>query len=79
MYHFSRLVLSAILTLVLLEIELVLSHFTHCLTLLALANQSMYNLLTLVISASTIIVSHPIYQVNLFTIPSQDLVEYIMM
>ena len=58
MYQFSRLVLCATLTLILLVIELVLTHFTHCISLLAVANQSMYNLLTLVISASTIIVSN---------------------
>ena len=68
MYLFSRLVLCSTLTLILLVIELVLTHFTHSVSLLAVANQSMYNLLTLVISASTIIVSYTrfLFSLHLF-------------
>ena len=43
----SHLYLCGSLTLALLCAELVLGHFSHCLTLLAVTNQTLYNLLTL--------------------------------
>ncbi len=46
------LVTCAVLTLALVGAELVLGHFSHCLTLLAVTNQSVYNLLTLVFAAA---------------------------
>ena len=43
----GQLYLCGALTLALLIAELVLGHFSHCLTLLAVTNQTLYNLLTL--------------------------------
>jgi hypothetical protein len=43
-----RLSVCAALTAGLVIAELVLGHFSHCLTLLALTNQTLYNLLTLI-------------------------------
>lgn len=54
---FPRLVVCATLTLALMVAELVLGHFTHSVSLLALTNQSMYNLLSLAISASAAAIS----------------------
>ncbi len=42
------LLVCTLLTLALVAAELLLGHFSHCLTLLAVTNQSVYNLLTLV-------------------------------
>lgn len=43
----SKLIVCALLTLLLLISELVTGQFSHCLTLQAITNQSLYNLLTL--------------------------------
>ncbi|TRY61336.1 hypothetical protein TCAL_07445 [Tigriopus californicus] len=43
----SKLIICALLTLILLISELVIGQFSHCLTLQAVTNQSLYNLLTL--------------------------------
>ena len=50
MYFFIKLLLVCFLTLLLLIAELVLDHFTHSLTLLVVAWQTLYNFLTLFIS-----------------------------
>ena len=47
----TALIVCAVLTLALVVAELVLGHFSHCLTLLAVTNQSVYNLLTIVFAA----------------------------
>ena len=54
---FARLILSCILTLGITIGEYVLSHFTHSITLLVVANQSFYNLLTLIVGVTGITVS----------------------
>jgi hypothetical protein len=55
---FSRLILCSCATLALTIGEFVVSHYTHSISLLMVANQSIYNLLTLVISATSIAVSN---------------------
>ncbi len=54
---FTKLILGGSVTLALVIGELVLSHYTHSISLLVVTNQSMYNLLTLGVSASAIAVS----------------------
>ena len=54
---FARLILAGALTMGLTISEYLLSHFTHSITLLAVANHSFYNLLTLGFGATSIAVS----------------------
>jgi len=56
---FARLILCASATLGLTISEFIMSHYTHSITLLVVANQSFYNLITLVIGASSIAVRFP--------------------
>lgn len=48
MSEFSLLLCCSLATLGLLIAELILGHFSHCLTLLTVTNQTIYNLMTLV-------------------------------
>ena len=48
MTEFGRLLACALLTFLLLVAELVLGHFSHCLTLMVVTNQTIYNFLSLV-------------------------------
>ena len=48
MSEFSILLVCGIGTLCLLIAELILGHFSHCLTLLTVTNQTIYNLMTLI-------------------------------
>jgi len=54
MLYFNRLLVSGFLALVILVVELVLYRFTHCLTLLCVANQSLYSFITIVVAAVSI-------------------------
>ena len=54
----TRLYFCAIVTFGLTLGEFVLSHFTHSITLLVVANQSFYNLLTLITAVASTTVSN---------------------
>lgn len=54
----TRLYICAFLTFGLTLAEFVLSHFTHSITLLVVANQSFYNLLTLITAVASSTVSN---------------------
>ena len=58
MYFFIKLVCVCFLTLLLLVAELVVEHFTHCLTLLVVAWQTMYRFISLFISCVSLTLSH---------------------
>ena len=57
MYFFIKLVFVCFLTLLLLIAELVLDHFTHSLTLLVVAWQTLYNFISLFISCVSLTLS----------------------
>ena len=57
MLYFNKLLVCGFLTLIVLVFELTLYHFSHCLTLLCVANQSLYSFITIVVSAVSITVS----------------------
>ena len=57
MYFFIKLQFVCFLTLLLLIAELVLEHFTHSLTLLVVAWQTLYNFISLFISSVSIALS----------------------
>ena len=54
--HFVRLILCAILTLGLTICEFVMCHFTHSISLFVVANQSLYNFLSLTSGVTAIAV-----------------------
>ena len=54
--HFVRLMLCAILTLGLTICEFVMCHFTHSISLFVVANQSLYNFLSLTSGVTAIAV-----------------------
>ena len=54
----TRLYICAFATFGMTLAEFVLSHFTHSITLLVVANQSFYNLLTLITAAASSTVSN---------------------
>ena len=54
--HFVRLILCAILTLALTICEFVMCHFTHSISLFVVANQSLYNFLSLTSGVTAIAV-----------------------
>ena len=58
MYFFIKLLCVCFLTLLLLVAELVVEHFTHCLTLLVVAWQTMYRFISLFISCVSLALSH---------------------
>ena len=58
MYFFIKLQFVCFLTLLLLIAELVLDHFTHSLTLLVVAWQTLYNFISLFISSVSLALSH---------------------
>ena len=58
MYFFIKLLCVSFLTLLLLVAELVVEHFTHCLTLLVVAWQTMYRFISLFISCVSLALSH---------------------
>ena len=58
MYFFIKLQIVCFLTLLLLIAELVVDHFTHSLTLLVVAWQTLYNFLSLFISGVSLALSH---------------------
>ena len=58
MYFFIKLQFVCFITLLLLIAELVLDHFTHSLTLLVVAWQTLYNFISLFISSVSIALSH---------------------
>lgn len=58
MLMFNRLLICGLLTLVLLVFELILWNFSHCLTLLCVANQSLHNFISIVFSAVYITLKH---------------------
>ena len=55
--YFNKLLVSGFLTLIVLVIELVLYHFSHCLALLCVANQSLYSFITIIVAGVDITVS----------------------
>ena len=58
MYFFIKLQFVCFLTLLLLIAELVLDHFTHSVTLLVVAWQTLYNFISLFISSVSLALSH---------------------
>ena len=58
MYFFIKLQFVCFLTLLLLIAELVLDHFTHSITLLVVAWQTLYNFISLFISSVSLALSH---------------------
>ena len=58
MYFFIKLQIVCFLTLLLLIAELVVDHFTHSLTLLVVAWQTLYNFISLFISGVSMALSH---------------------
>ena len=58
MYFFIKLQIVCFLTLLLLVAELVVDHFTHSLTLLVVAWQTLYNFLSLFISGVSLALTH---------------------
>ena len=58
MYFFIKLQIVCFLTLLLLVAELVVDHFTHSLTLLVVAWQTLYNFISLFISGVSMALSH---------------------
>ena len=58
MYFFVKLQFVCFLTLLLLIAELVLDHFTHSITLLVVAWQTLYNFISLFISSVSLALSH---------------------
>ena len=58
MYFFIKLQFVCFITLLLLIAELVLDHFTHSLTLLVVAWQTLYNFLSLFISSVSLALTH---------------------
>ena len=56
--HFVRLILCAIATLGLTVCEFVMCHFTHSISLFVVANQSLYNFLSLASGVTAIAVSN---------------------
>ena len=58
MYFFVKLQFVCFLTLLLLIAELVLDHFTHSVTLLVVAWQTLYNFISLFISSVSLALSH---------------------
>lgn len=61
MKDLAMLWLCTFLTMVLVITELVLGHFSHCLTLLAVTNQTIYNFMTLVFMVLAKMVSEIIF------------------
>lgn len=64
MWYFAKLLLCGFLTLILCVIELVFYHFTHCLVVLCVANQSLYNCISIIVAGVSITVreTSPILQ-----------------
>ena len=58
MYFFIKLQFVCFITLLLLIAELTLDHFTHSLTLLVVAWQTLYNFLSLFISSVSLALTH---------------------
>ena len=58
MYFFIKLQFVCFITLLLLIAELVLDHFTHSLTLLVVAWQTLYNFISIFISSVSIALSY---------------------